>query len=110
MYMTRHTKFQLIDGAEAISLPKSTTAIKMISMTDWERKTFENALQKCNDVKVIGQSALRRDCMRRFIKSKASRERFRGLAVTISHISSDVRGVPAAAKANNSLPLMTYLT
>ena len=38
-------KVSAINGAVALVLPKSTTTVKIIKMTDWERKTFEDELE-----------------------------------------------------------------
>ena len=45
-YMLRHTKSQMINGAAALSLPKATTKIQQVKMTQWERETFELNLNK----------------------------------------------------------------
>ena len=45
-YVIRHLKSQLINGEPALALPKSTTTTKMVSMTDWERNTFHDALRR----------------------------------------------------------------
>jgi len=45
-YMIRHTKSQRINGAVALGLPESTTTIKMVKMTTWERHTYEEALAR----------------------------------------------------------------
>ncbi len=42
-YMIRHTKSQRINGDVALGLPESTTTVKMITMTSWERRTFKEA-------------------------------------------------------------------
>lgn len=39
-FMTRHVKEQMIDGVPALQLPESTSVVKILPMTDWERHTF----------------------------------------------------------------------
>ena len=44
-YMIRHFKKQIINGSVALALPKSTTEVVKIEMTEWERETFKDALE-----------------------------------------------------------------